>query len=165
MLKSRLYFKDRMFTYLFFIFLTLIFFNCDNGVLFQKSNSIKGKEWSYADPQIYTFEVNDTSTKYDLLLDIHHDRLFPFQNLYLDIMTHFPTDTTTDQQLSLQLMAPNGKWIGTCKGNDCIFEVIMQEGFVFTELGEYKIEINQWSRQETLPGISAIGLYVQESKM
>lgn len=150
--------------YVLLVLISFLFAGCDDGILYQDSQKVNGEQWVYEDTLSYTFSVKDTTVKYNLLLDIYHERSFPYENLYLNIETSFPNSPATKQQLSFDLMDQNGNWAGTCKGNDCILEVMMKEGFVFAENGVYKIEINQWSREQSLSGITSIGLCIQESE-
>jgi gliding motility-associated lipoprotein GldH len=144
----------------FLLLIALILIGCGSDILYQQSERIKGEAWSYEEPLIYFFEVKDTSTKYNLVLNIIHDQSFSYQNLYLNIKTLFPKSQAVEQQLSIELLDQLGKWEGTCKGNDCNREVRLEKGFVFSEIGQYSIEISQWSRKPQLTGVTAIGLCV-----
>lgn len=138
----------------------LMFSSCGPEVLYQEKQRIDGTEWRYEQALEYQFEVDDTTSQYNMILDINYNRSFSYENIYLNIGTEFPVSPTAKQEFSVNLLDKNGIWKGTCKGNDCLREILMKELFSFPETGNYTIKISQWSRNEALTGINSIQLSI-----
>jgi gliding motility-associated lipoprotein GldH len=138
----------------------LLFTACGPEILYQDTKSINGNEWRYEEVLEYSFKVNDTTSLYKMVLRLNHIPSFSYENIYLNIGTEFPVLPPTKQVVSINLLDANGIWEGTCKGNDCLKEVLMQNSFSFPEIGNYTVTVSQWSREEALPGIKSIQLSI-----
>ncbi len=143
----------------------LIFVSCkDTDYIYQQKKSVSYKGWVYADSLQFNFDIKDTSKIYSLLMDIKHTTEFPYQNIYLNISTSFPSGKFLQQKLSSELADKTGKWYGKCSGKECIAPINLQGKAKFNELGKHKITIAQFSRDSALLGISAIELKLKEFK-
>lgn len=156
------FFKSTTGLFLFIVLTVLV--GCNSHLLFNKVEQVEGKTWDYPETLEFDFEVSDTTKSYDLILDIYHEASFGYQNLYLKINTIMPQNDPVKDQISIGLTDGFGSWSGSCKGNDCIREYVLQSGFNFRYIGKHTIKISQWSRDSTLHGIKAVGLSVQEAQ-
>jgi len=145
--------------------LFLILNGCKNGVFYHDIQTIENGIWKYDDPKSFTFSVEDTLTFYDLLVEVKHDKRFPYQNLYLQLITSIPEEDSVDDILSIDLADYSGNKYGACGRNQCTFQVPVQQSFKFEKNGSYEISISQHSRIDSLPGISAIGLLIKETSI
>jgi gliding motility-associated lipoprotein GldH len=136
--------------------------SCGPRVIFDQKVSISGP-WLYDNNIKFDFEVTDETKKYDLILILSHSDVFSYENLYINATTVFPDGTKTTNQVSLQLADENGKWLGDCSGNNCTIPLEMSSAAYFKALGKYSISLDQFSRKDSLDGISAIELKVVES--
>ncbi len=125
---------------------------------YTKSYAFQADQCTYDDPKRFDFEIHDIGKSYDMVLSIKHTDDFPYQNLYLLTKTYFPTDTITEQQLSLEIANEAGFWLGSCKGRNCQIDIPIQSNVYFTDIGAYALELEQYTRTDTLQGIRSIGL-------
>ena len=139
------------------LFTTIV--GCDSAY-YSKSYSFGNRAWMYDDPRIFSFEIVDTSLIYDLILTVDHTDQFPYQNLYLKTLTKFPSDTIIEQSLSLELANEAGFWFGECQGAKCRLSIPIQSGVHFVESGSYNLDLEQYTRTDSLIGIKGIGLSV-----
>jgi len=135
--------------------------SCDSA-FYKKSFFFEDQTWLYDDARSFDFSIPDTSKVYDMILTVNHTDKFPYQNLYLKTSTSFPSDTVINQLLSVELANEAGYWYGECSGPNCQISIPIQSGVHFADSGNYKLELEQHTRTDTLFGISSIGLKLIE---
>ncbi|CAH0999579.1 Gliding motility lipoprotein GldH [Neolewinella maritima] len=133
---------------------------CGPDIVYEDSSALPATGWPYGDSLTYTFPVTDTSSRYDLVLTVEHTEDFAFQNFYVRLNTQLPGGTQRIQPLSLQLADNFGEWYGDCSGGNCTTEIALQEGTRFTELGEHRLVVTQFSREEILPEVTGMGFRI-----
>lgn len=140
-----------------FLIVTLTLSSCLQNIVFEKSISLDGP-WGYNDLLSYSFSVDDTTSLYSLWLDVSHSTTFAFQNMYIKIYTSFPEGTEKSDIVSLELANKNGLWNGRCRGENCLIHIPLQDKTYFQIPGNYGIRLEQFMRQDDLPGIHALKL-------
>ena len=136
--------------------------SCENNFLIEEKQPVHGENWTYSDSLRFEFEVTDTSKRYNLYVDFDHAADFPTENIYVRIGTIFPSGKRLLKQRSFLLADPSGAWLGDCSGGQCSVRVLLQESTFFQETGKYTLIFEQWMRQDSLPGIRAVGLAVEK---
>ena len=139
-----------------------VWWSCNMGVHYRKEYPIPESGWTYGDSLSFSFPIQDTLALYDLILSIEHRPDYPYQNLYTQIHTLFPSGKRLSQVLSLELMDKAGYWQGRCRGEQCTLRIPIQESAYFNEIGTHSFTVEQYMRQDSLPGISGIGLEIRE---
>ncbi len=138
----------------------LLFLACGPDVVYQEEIELPATGWPYADSLTFTFPVTDTSGRYDLVLTVAHTEDFPYQNVYVHLTTHIPSGVLRSQPLSLQLADTFGDWYGDCSGGVCRADISLQEGTRFTEVGEHRLVVGQFSREAVLGEVTGMGFRV-----
>ncbi|HHS95229.1 MAG TPA: gliding motility lipoprotein GldH [Phaeodactylibacter sp.] len=149
---------------LFFCAIVCLTLACKEDLYFQSKKEIPAALWAYQDSLDFTFEILDTSAIYNLYLDIEHSTEYPFQNVYLQVYTLFPSGKRDRQRLNIDFADKTGRWYGKCNSEECRLRVFMQESVYFAEQGAYTITLKQFTREDTLSGIMGmrIALAVQD---
>ncbi|WP_367392567.1 gliding motility lipoprotein GldH [Lewinella sp. LCG006] len=138
-------------------FLALLGFSaCGPNYVYQQTLEIPEDGWSYQDSLLATFEIQDTNTIYNLHLIVAHTTYFSYQNFYAQVSTQFPNGEQLTEQVSLELAAKGGIWLGDCSGEICTLDIPIQEGAYFNQAGTYQLSIHQYSRRDPLPEIKSI---------
>ena len=141
------------------------FTGCSGGdTIYHKTHSFEQQTWSYSDTVHFSFDIQDTTAKYNLYLDVVHSDTFPFQNLYLNLFSKTPTDEIVKDQHSLELQEKDGYWISECSGHTCELRFILRENLTFPAVGSYTISAEQYTREENLRGIQSLGLFLEKAK-
>lgn len=128
---------------------------CGESTFYSHSMTLEDGIWSHGDTFENEFTVTDTAARFDLVLDIVHRRNYPFQNIYMNIHTHFPADTQVTDLLSIDLADRAGNWHGNCRGEECDLRVYLQQNVGFKDPGTYRVDFDQYTRREDLRGISS----------
>ena len=147
-----------------FLLLMITLFSCNGHVVFQDRVDMDNQMWRYDNPLSFDFDIQDTTTIYDIYLDVEHSRSFGYQNLYTGISTMTPNGDTTFQRISIDLTDKMGQWLGTCKGNECSNRYIISSNQKFNSSGNYIMTFEQYSRKETLEGIKSLALTIAISE-
>jgi len=145
--------------------LALGFSACGETYFYEKTYNLPNTQWSYSDTLDFEVDIQDTIKTYNLILDIEHSADYPFQNNYVYIHTHLPSGEHLGKQLSLDLAQKSGKWNGECSGDKCDLRIVIQQNAYFNQIGKHRFSIEQYMRTDSLSGIYAIGLKVQETGM
>lgn len=151
-------------SWLLFIFLCVTLLSCNDHVIFQEREELPEMIWKYSNPLEFSTEIADKDESFNIYLDIEHSRDFAYGNLYSGITVIAPSRDTTFHRISIDLADKLGQWLGTCKGNECSRQFLIAEEYQIAEAGNYKIIIEQYSREEDLPGIKSIELTIHAAE-
>jgi gliding motility-associated lipoprotein GldH len=140
------------------------FASCGPKKIFSEEHEIENQLWNKNNSISYTFDVRDTIKQYDFWLNVKSNSDFKYQNVYVIIETVFPKGNRTEDQVSLELNKPNGEPHGSCNGDRCETPILLLEKVKFPNLGNYTINIKQYSRMIQIEGLEALKLTVQETQ-
>ena len=139
--------------------------SCGKNYLYQKEININPQGWSYQDSLNFEFNIADTSTVYNIILEIEHTTEYRFQNLYVQIHTKLPNGERNTQTLSLELAAKSGMWKGDCNAETCLTTIPLQEQIFFQKTGKYQITIEQFMRINPLKNVRKIALKIEKTNL
>lgn len=135
--------------------------SCNSDVLYEQEER-PGNPWRSDQLLTYQYEVTDTTHPYDIVLQVDHSDTFAYENLYVKIATFFPKGDSIVSPLSLELADDQGNWQGKCNSGNCEATILMSEAAYYPQTGIYKLKLEQFSRQEELPGIESIRIIVRK---
>lgn len=137
---------------------------CGPNVIYEKEYEIPGAEWSYADTLDFEVTIDDTLAIYNLFLDLEYSRSFPFENMYVQIHTRFPSGERYSEQVSLEMADEAGLPLGDCDSEGCELTIPLQTSAYFNQAGTYLFTLEQYSRRDPLPGVESLTLRVEETE-
>lgn len=135
----------------------LVLESCGEDLYYEQTYNIEAKAWRYEQELDFEFEMQDTTNRYDLLLDIAHLDSYPFQNIYIKIKTLFPSGKILEEVVPIDMANKKGEWYGNCKGANCNLTINLQQSAYFNELGNYHLNLSQYMRKSPLKGIEMVG--------
>lgn len=138
---------------------------CAKNNVFEKNVTIKNHQWNSSDKQIILFNVEDTTSLYNVFITIRHNDAYRYNNIWLNVYTKAPGDTkVTKQQLDLTLGNNRQGWLGS--GMDDIFYHrvrITREPVQFKKKGIYEFSLEQIMRDDPLSDILNVGLRIEKA--
>lgn len=140
--------------YIVFIFAAFGILSCGDGATYSEKQSIPQGIWTYESPMVFSFDVASSDVLNDLVLSLDYDTGFGYQNLYVKIITEYPSQESTEDIVSLNLTDGRGSFKGDCSGSACTTDILLQESFRFKEAGKHTIKIYQNSRENELKSIT-----------
>ena len=147
---------------LFFTLLIATFCSCGKIDLYEKQVQIPAQKWFYNDVPEFNFQIEDTTSLYNIYVVLRHTDLYGFNNVWLRIGSQAPGDSMSYQNLNIRL-ASGSSWKGT--GMDDIYEIreMISPGPVsFNKTGDYHFKIAQIMRENPLRYILNVGLRVEK---
>ncbi len=147
----------------FLIFIVLSLCACGPEYLFEAEKTIPNGQWAYRDTLDFKFTVSDTSALYNIHVDFVYADSFPSQNIYVKFYTRFPDGKRLSKPLSFDFFDPIGNPSGKCSGGSCSAQIPIQQNAFFEKAGEYTITLEQFGRQDPLPGLKTVGLAVEKA--
>ena len=138
---------------------------CTRLDVFEKNVVIPKNQWPYSLQPAFDFSINDTTSSYNLYIVLRHTDAYRYNNIWLNVGTQSPGDSTRYQKFELQLGSDAKGWEGT--GMDDIWELrkLITNGPVkFNKAGNYHFSVAQIMRENPLPNIMNIGIRVEKVK-
>lgn len=135
--------------------------SCDSNRFFEDNQAVKEESWEYSDTKKFTIDVSDTTTHYNILINLRHSFAFDWRNVYVKVGTEFPDGHKTESRVNLLLSEPDGRWYARCIGDNCFIGIPIKEDIMFPQKGKYTFTIQQDMRQNPLPKIRYVGLRIE----
>lgn len=149
-----------------FIIITSTFLTaCTRLDVFEKNMVIPKNQWPYSLHPAFDFIIKDTTASYNLYIVLRHTDAYRYNNIWLNVGTQSPGDSTRYQKFELQLGTDAKGWEGT--GMDDIWELrkLITNGPVkFNKAGNYHFSVAQIMRENPLHHIMNIGIRVEKIK-
>ena len=128
-------------------------FSCQQNKLFDRYTSIPNG-WDKQEIVSYEFVAPDSINPYNLFVKLRTTSDYKFSNLFLVVELNYPHGKVTKDTLEYTMAKPSGELLGSgftsVKEHKLWFKGI-DNSFVFSEEGTYKVQIQQAMR---LRGIS-----------
>jgi gliding motility-associated lipoprotein GldH len=140
--------------------LAVITLSCDRSTLFSGNYHLEDKQWSMYDPARYAFPVEDTLSTYNIALSVRTSTDYPYRNLYLFVVTAFPSGTTVTDTIHATVADEKGKWMGRGAGDLRELTIPYKSNVYFPEKGEYHIRVVHGMRDTVLKGVYDMGIKV-----
>lgn len=148
-----------------FIAVTIAFASCLTIDVFEKNANIPNHEWSSSYKPEIAFEIDDTTSLYNIYVVLRHTDAYRYKNIWMNIYTQTPGDTTMKQRLDLTLATDDKGWLAS--GMDDIFEHrirITNQPVRLAKKGLYKFRFEQIMREDPLQFVMNIGIRVEKAK-
>ena len=136
---------------------------CTTIDVFEKNVSIPNLEWSSTFKPEIAFEVGDTASLYNIFIVLRHTDAYRYKNIWLNVYTQTPGDSTIKQRLDLALATDDKGWLGS--GMDDIFEHrirITNAPVQLNKRGVYKFRLEQIMREDPLQFVMNVGIRVEK---
>ena len=141
----------------------LLLTSCDESRVFEKNREIKDYIWDSRNKASFTFEIKDTTTLYNIYVNIRHADFYQFSNVWLMVRTTFPDGKQISKRVEVPLANDEGAWLGDGIGDIWDAQHLIQQGAFFNQAGKYTFELEHNMRKDPLPGVMAVGLRVENT--
>lgn len=134
----------------------------DNRVYKKRLDLSPNVEWKLDDVKAFTFEIQDTTLFYELIVDLRYITGFPFDLSILDAKFTAPDGSDFSHQYQLKIRKENGEYIGDPGLDLWDVEQVIEEKFKFEQLGKYTISFTHAMPIDPLPYVLELGLVVNK---
>ena len=151
---------------MFFLFTAglVFFFACTDSVLYEANINIPNETWNADSLATFQVDVRDTSSVFNIYINLRNTTNYPNSNLFLFIQTTSPEGAMLRDTLELFLADSRGNWLGKGFGSIRDIRVPYKQHIRFPEVGSYHFNVQQGMRASNLKGIKSIGLRVEKNK-
>lgn len=144
--------------------LMLLNMSCDRSTFFADNMRMEEEKWSMYDPGKFTCIIEDTVRIYDLTLSVRTSTGYPYRNLYLFVVTSFPSGSSLTDTIQGVLTDEKGKWLGRGAGDIREITIPFKSNVYFPEKGEYHFKVIHGMRDTVLQGVYDIGMRISVRK-
>ena len=142
----------------------MIFSACDSGLLVSEKWTWDHHQWIAGDKKSFVMKATDTTSVYQMDIELDHEESYGYQNLYVRITTIFPSGKEVNSVTSLELINPDGSWSGDKGENCCKVDIPLQQKFTFPEVGAYTWSVEPYMRVDTINGINSLKITCRKFK-
>jgi len=155
--------------YIFFLFFSLLLLaGCDSNRVFEEYTEFNDRVWKINNVASFEFEIKDASKKYNLYYNVRNSLDYPFARLFVQCALLDSTGTELSKKLVSNFLfdQKTGRPLGRSGLGD-VFDnqFILLENQEFKTPGIYRIQLEQFNRQDSLLGILAVGLRVEQTDL
>ncbi|WP_232341606.1 gliding motility lipoprotein GldH [Hymenobacter ginkgonis] len=141
---------------------------CDPGRVYEENVDLKSPAgdpyvWDVQQRPSFTFTIADTAARYNIYFNVRNASGYGFYNLYLKHTLTGPGNRPVGQPLLHQMVLMNpktGEPLGAGAGDIFDHQFLALPHQRFAQAGEYQLTLEQYMRQNQLPGIMAVGVRV-----
>lgn len=148
------------------ILLMILLLSCDSNIVYTEYQSLPGR-WNPNDKVQFTLPEIDSTSHYNLFINLRNTHQYPFSNLFLIASINFPNGKVVSDTLEYEMALPDGRWLG--KGRKIIENKLWyKENIQFFETGTYTLEIQHAMRNLNqvegvqLEGVTDIGISIEK---
>jgi gliding motility-associated lipoprotein GldH len=143
--------------YLMLITLGILLSNCNGDTIPAGAHSFENNSWSYDAKIPFEFELDDTSSVYDLVLVLRNTNDYKYSNLFVSIEESPPYGESYKSHHEIPIANPDGSWIGNKSGSIIENKYLIRRG-TFPFIGKYKYSIQHAITDESVEEVMDLTL-------
>ncbi len=146
-----------------FVLIFFVLISCDSNRVYENNIDFKDRLWKIAEPANFEFQIADTAKKYNLLMDVRNSIDYPYARLFVNYELKKDSLSFSKELVSVYLFdQKTGKPFGKSGIGDIYdHQFFLMKNYSFKKAGQYQMGLQQFMRQDTIPGILAVGLRVE----
>lgn len=143
---------------------------CDPNRVYEDNIDLKANGepylWSVQDKPAFEFEITDAAQLYNVYFNVRNASMYGYYNLYMKATLTGPDGKLVGTPMLHQviLMDPKtGEPRGNGTGDIYDHQFLAMPRLRFPAAGKYRVVLEQYMRQDVLPGIMAVGVRVEKA--
>jgi len=144
--------------------------SCDTKSVFDDYKTVP-EVWNKDKTISFKVSPPDSIKAYNLFVNLRNTNAYKYSNLFLIVEMNFPNGKSIVDTLEYKMAKPNGEFLGTGLSSVKENKLWYKEAVVFSETGEYKVNINHAMRKNgevngiaNLEGIIDIGFRIENTE-
>ncbi|KAA9338509.1 gliding motility lipoprotein GldH [Hymenobacter busanensis] len=135
---------------------------CDPNRVYETNIDLPDYAWSVQNKPSFSFDIQDTTQLYDVYFNVRNASAYGYYNLYVKHTLTGPDGQVVSRLLHhMVLMDPKtGEPLGDGTGDIFDHQFLALPKQRFARPGTYTVVLEQYMRQDVLPGIMAMGVRV-----
>lgn len=137
---------------------------CGRNTLYSEAKRMPDEKWNMYDPASFSCAVKDTVNAYDVSFSIRTSTDYPYRNLFLFVVTSFPSGYSLTDTVQYAVANEKGEWLGRGVGDIREMTMHYKTNVFFPEKGEYHFRIIHGMRDTVLNGVYDFGMKIGKRK-
>lgn len=133
---------------------------CQPQAIYDSYVTMNRESWATDSLAVFDIPVDDTSTVYDIFVNIRNTTNYRFQNLYIFADIIAPNGARQRDTLEFFLADDTGAWLGRGHGALRDHRFLYRQGVRFAAPGNYQFQLQQGMRVNPLQGIANMGIRI-----
>lgn len=125
--------------------------------------SFQNLAWEYGQEVVFNPVIENIDRSYNLSLGIRHMYGLRQDNINVTVQYTSPTGVEEVSRYDFKIKDEVGEYFGSCAGDFCDLESVVNDNINFNELGEYKFVITHNVQIKRISGVMAIGLVLDQN--
>lgn len=148
--------------FLLILFATLMFISSCTTYSEYDEESFPTHVWQLGQKIEFKPTIEDNSKTYRLGLGLRYMYGFKNSKINVTIQSISPSGTTEIENHDFLIKQEDGDYIGSCAGDLCDLETVVNSSFSFKETGEYTFVLSH-NEQDKIAGVLGVGLIIDEN--
>ena len=149
------------------VVLVNLFSSCDSERIYETNQDFEDRTWKVSQAPEFEFRITDTGKKYNLYYNVRNSLEYPYSRIF--VTYHLQDSLGNDLQSKLNTQDLFDQKTGAPFGSSGLGDIYdhrfsLLENYEFNFPGRYKLKLEQFTRQDTLKGVLAIGVRVETSQ-
>jgi gliding motility-associated lipoprotein GldH len=145
-----------------FIGSVLLFASCGSIDVYEKTKAFPDHEWKSNDSATFTFDITDTTAKYNIYFVLRHEDAYRKKNIWVDIAWKNPDSSiTVKREFNL---ADNTRWLGTAMDDIIEHRISVDREPAILKKGRHVFILKQAMREDPLQYVLNAGIRVEKAK-
>lgn len=136
--------------------------SCGEKDVFFQYEAVPAVGWHQDSAIHFNVSITDTSSLYNVYVNVRNRGEYPHQNLWLFIEQQSPDSTIFTDSINFYLADQRGKWLGTGIGSVFEMPVLYRQQVQFPDSGAYHFSFRQGMRDSILAGLNDLGLRIEK---
>ena len=137
--------------------------SCQTIDIYERTTAFKTHSWQSSQRPSFTFEINDTTSLYNIFLVLRHEDAYNYNNIWVNLTVKGPTGVDSIRR---EFVLGNNKqgWLGS--GMDDVFEhrIPFNDKPAPFHKGKYTFTLQQDMREDPLDHVMDVGIRVEKVK-
>ena len=150
---------------MFLLAFVCVLSSCDTNRVYEMNHDFEDRTWKINEPQEFEFRIDDPEKKYNLYYNVRNSLDYPYSRIF--ITYHLQDSLGNELQSQLKTQDLFDQKTGAPFGSSSLGDIYDHQFLLLNEYefklpGTYKLKLEQFTRQDTLKGVLAIGARVEK---
>ncbi len=136
---------------------------CNSLGLFEKTVAFPSRAWSSSNIPSFQFTITDTTALYYIFAVMRHTDAYHFNNIWLNVRTISPGNTSGIQQVNLKLGDNAKGWLGSAMDDIIEHRILLTKYPVKLKQGNYTFMLQHIMREDPLKNVLNAGIRVEKA--
>lgn len=136
---------------------------CNKNVFYAEEQDVDERGWNMEEALLFPVTVTDTTTVYNVLLDVRNSVNYDKANTFFFITTTFPDGSKAYDTLECPLADVEGHWYGRRTGRYVDNRYYFRKHVIFPATGTYYFNITHGMRDTNVTGLKSVGMRIERA--